>query len=152
MTTLIALTRMMESYSHAVAPESECLAWQKFIEECRCDLHRLPWGDEAENFVPEGFAILEPCRNRREPGFRCEERRLFSRRVTLGEKQKYCPPAPSRRLIPYVLSPAIGASMCRRTGAGIGRRERGDNTKRKARLSGGWPGKVINGRFARLVI
>jgi len=56
MTTLIALTRMMESYNHAVAPESECLAWRKFIEECRCDLHRLPWGDEAENFVPEGFA------------------------------------------------------------------------------------------------
>jgi len=56
MTTLIALTRMMESYSHAVAPTRECAAWQLFIEECRCDLHRLPWSDDADNFVPEGFA------------------------------------------------------------------------------------------------
>jgi len=56
MTTLIALTRRMESYNHAVAPGSKCPAWQKFIEECRCDLHRLPWSDKAENFVPEGFA------------------------------------------------------------------------------------------------
>jgi len=51
MTTLIALTRRMESYNHAVAPGSKCPAWQKFIEECRCDLHRLPWSDKAENFV-----------------------------------------------------------------------------------------------------
>jgi hypothetical protein len=56
MTTLIALTHAMESYNNAVAPGRECLAWQKFIEECRCDLHRLPWGDDADNFVPEGFA------------------------------------------------------------------------------------------------
>jgi hypothetical protein len=55
MTTLIALARMMERYNHAVAPMSNCLAWQKFIEECRCDLHCLPWGDNADCFVPEGF-------------------------------------------------------------------------------------------------
>jgi hypothetical protein len=56
MTTLIALTRMMQSYNHAVASERECIVWQKFIEECRYDLHRLPWSDKANNFVPEGFA------------------------------------------------------------------------------------------------
>jgi hypothetical protein len=54
--TLIALARTMERYNHAVAPKSNCLAWQRFIEECRCDLHRLPWGDNADCFVPEGFA------------------------------------------------------------------------------------------------
>jgi hypothetical protein len=56
MTTLIALTHMMESYSHAVAPTRECAAWRLFIEECRCDLHRLPWSDNADYYVPEGFA------------------------------------------------------------------------------------------------
>ena len=56
MTTLIALARMMERYNHAVAPKSNCLAWQKFIEECRCDLHRLPSSDKADLLVPEGFA------------------------------------------------------------------------------------------------
>jgi hypothetical protein len=30
MTTLIALTRMMESYSHAVAPESKCRGLSRF--------------------------------------------------------------------------------------------------------------------------
>ena len=40
----------------------------------------------------------------------------------------------------------------RRTGAGIGWREWSDNPKRKPRLNRGWPGKVANGRFARLVI
>jgi hypothetical protein len=56
MTTLIALTRMMESYSRAVAPTRECAAWRLFIEECSCDLHRLPWSDDADCYVPEGFA------------------------------------------------------------------------------------------------
>jgi len=56
MTTLIALTRMMESYNHAVAPESKCSAWRRFIEECRCDLHRLPESENADLLVPEGFA------------------------------------------------------------------------------------------------
>jgi hypothetical protein len=47
-----------------------------------------------------------------------------------------------------------GASRCRRTSVGIGWRERSDDPKRKARLSGGggWPGKATNGRFARLII
>jgi hypothetical protein len=56
MTTLTALTRMMESYSHAVAQTRECEAWRLFIEECRCDLHRLPWSKDADCYVPEGFA------------------------------------------------------------------------------------------------
>jgi hypothetical protein len=56
MTTLIALARMMESYNHAVAQESQCVAWDKFIEECRYDLHRLPSSDKADCVVPEGFA------------------------------------------------------------------------------------------------
>ena len=28
----------------------------KFIEECRYDLHRLPSSDKADYVVPEGFA------------------------------------------------------------------------------------------------
>jgi len=56
MTTLIALTRMMERYNHIVAPENECGAWRQFIEECGSDLHRTPWGEKADNVVPEGFA------------------------------------------------------------------------------------------------
>ena len=56
MTTLRALTLMMERYDNAVAPGSHSIAWQLFIEDCRCDLHRLPWSDAAELFVPEGFA------------------------------------------------------------------------------------------------
>jgi len=56
MTTLTALTRMMEGYSHAVAPTRECAAWLLFVEECRCDLHRLPSSDKADLLVPEGFA------------------------------------------------------------------------------------------------
>ncbi len=55
MTTLIALAHKMESYNHAVASDRKSLAWRRFIEECRDDLHRLPWSDDAEYFVPEGF-------------------------------------------------------------------------------------------------
>jgi hypothetical protein len=55
MTTLIALGHMMESYNHAVAPDSKCGAWLKFIEECRDDLHRLPGSGEGAYFVPDGF-------------------------------------------------------------------------------------------------
>ena len=61
MTTLIALAHKMEIYNHAVAPDSKCVAWQKFIEECRDDLHRLPWSDDAGNFVPEGFWDYWSC-------------------------------------------------------------------------------------------
>ena len=56
MTTLRTLTHMMERYNDAVAPGSKCIAWQLFIEDCRCDLHRLPWSEAADLFVPEGFA------------------------------------------------------------------------------------------------
>ena len=56
MTTLVALTRMMAQYNHSVAPWDQCVAWRIFIEECRCDLRHLPWSDDAEFFVPEGFA------------------------------------------------------------------------------------------------
>ena len=70
MTTLIALARMMESYNNAVAPKSKCPAWQQFIEECRCDLHRLPWSENADCWVPEGFGQdLEPRCHRRKPRF-----------------------------------------------------------------------------------
>jgi hypothetical protein len=56
MRTLRALTRMMERYNRAVAPGSNCAAWQLFIEACRYDLHRLPWSESAELVAPEGFA------------------------------------------------------------------------------------------------
>lgn len=56
MPTLSELARVMESYNRAVAPDRECQAWQIFIEECRRDLHRLPWSENTELFVPEGFA------------------------------------------------------------------------------------------------
>ena len=108
MTTLIALTRMMESYNHAVAPTRECAAWRLFIEECSCDLHRLPWSDDADCYVPEGFAqYWSLVATGESAGFRREERRLFSRRVKPGEKHKYCPSASSRRPGPVVRSPAL---------------------------------------------
>ena len=83
MTTLIALTRMMESYNHAVAPDERMpsvaeiyrgmsLRFASSALERRCRLLRSG----------RVRAILEPCRNRREPGFRSEERRLFGRRLT----------------------------------------------------------------------
>jgi hypothetical protein len=56
MTTLVALARMMEQYNNAVAPQGQCLAWRKFMEECRADLHRLPSSETAHWLVPEGFA------------------------------------------------------------------------------------------------
>jgi len=56
MTTLRALTRLMENYNYSVAPGSRCIAWQLFVDECQCDLRRSPWGGAAELVVPEGFA------------------------------------------------------------------------------------------------
>ena len=61
MTTLIALAHKMESYNHAVTSDSKCVAWQKFIEECRDDLHRFLCSDDAGDFVPEGFWDYWSC-------------------------------------------------------------------------------------------
>jgi hypothetical protein len=56
MTTLVALAHMMERYNQAVAPMGKCEAWQRFVEQCLWDLHRLPWSEKAMFVVPEGFA------------------------------------------------------------------------------------------------